>query len=381
MSVLTIERPKVTVDGDWAEVSSLLHVEGEEISVSFRVSPPPAFTGVEPFLALSLFPAAKLGLPLQTAAECSPLFLKNLDLIQEEFCRWDPSLSKIPVLAPAAPVREPAGPRRVGAFFSGGVDSFHTLFRHYDQISDLIFVHGFDIPCDNESFYRQAADLYEEAARMLGKRLIRVWTDLRLFSRRFVDWGVFEHGPALGAVALLLGLQLERVLIPGEYFTADSVPPPRGSHPDTDPLWGTEHLTLVHDGSDLTRPQKIGDICRHEVVQRLLRVCWENAGRSYNCCACSKCLRNMAILRAYGVLDRFASFPQSIDLKRLSRLPMDRRGWRDMLEETLQILGTPSGDPALERAVRHCLSGRYYRGPGAFLRRIVNRLRGRSRLK
>ena len=376
MPVLAIEQPNVTVDADGTEVSSVLRLAGEDISVRFRVSSTPVFTGVEPFLAVSLLPAAKLGLPLETRAECSPLFLQGLESILEKFCRWDTSLSKIPVRAPAARVAEPTGLRRTGSFFSGGVDSFDTLFHHRDQISDLVFVHGFDIPCDKELFYRQTADLYEDAARTLGKRLVRVWTNVRQFSDRFVNWGVFEHGPALGAVALLLGLQLERVLIPGEYFPPDSVPPPRGSHPDTDPLWSTEHLAVVHDGHDRTRPHKIGQIYCHEVVQRLLRVCWASQGETYNCCACSKCLRNMAILRAYGVLDRFTSFPRKLDLKRLSRLPLDRGEWRDMLAETLQILGRSSGDPKLEKAIRHCLSASRGRRAGTFLRRSIDRLRG-----
>ena len=377
---LIVGRPERRFSEHGTEIWAWIHADGRDFHVGFRVPGLPVSQRVEPFLALALFPAMKLGLTLSTEAECSPLLLRNLESIQKKLIAWDRSLSAIAVVAPAAPPPEPPAARRGGAFFSGGVDSFHTLFRHFDRISDLIFVHGFDIPANREDFYPRTAARYEEAAQQLGKRLVRVWTNLRDFTGCYVDWGVFAHGPALAAVALLLDAQLERVLIPGEYFPADLAVLPRGSHPDTDPLWSTERMTLVHDGFDRTRPQKLGDIHRHPVVRRLLRVCWEGDGRIDNCCLCSKCLRNMAILRAYGVLDQFASFPLPLDLRKLARLPLRRGEWRGMLEETLAIVGTPRRDPALHKAIRDCLAERYYRGPAALARSVVQSALYRARL-
>ena len=39
----------------------------------------------------------------------------------------------------------------VGCFFSGGLDSLHTLFKNLDKITHLIFVHGIDIPLNNSA--------------------------------------------------------------------------------------------------------------------------------------------------------------------------------------------------------------------------------------
>ena len=373
-SALVVEAPGVRRLEAGAEASARVCVGERSFEIRFRVSEGAVSGGVEPFLALALFPAMKLGLALCTEAECSARFLENLDVIQDRFLSWDSSLSRVRIVAPAALDPKPLVPRRSGAFFSGGVDSFHTLFRYAGQVSDLVFVHGFDIPVRDEQFYRQNALLYEEVAAEFGKRLVRVSTNLREFTDCYVDWGLFAHGPALAAVALLLEPQLDRMLIPGEYFPASSVPPPRGSHPETDPLWGTEQMTIVHDGFDRTRAQKLAEIQHHPMVRRLLRVCWQRKNQGYNCCECGKCLRNMAILRAYGVLDQFSCFHLPLDTRKLARQRVTLAQWREMLEEILEILGTPSKDPALTEAIRYCLAERYYRGPRAFLRRALQTL-------
>ena len=47
--------------------------------------------------------------------------------------------------------REDALPqgKRVGCFFSGGGDSFYSFLKHRTEITDLIFIHGFDISLAN----------------------------------------------------------------------------------------------------------------------------------------------------------------------------------------------------------------------------------------
>jgi hypothetical protein len=359
---LHIERPlrRLLANGSF-ELVSRVRIRGTIHNLKFQVQGNAICDRVEPFVALALFPAMALGINIATEADCSPVFLANLNQIQEKFLAWDSSLRRAQILAP---IKEPPSserPRRAGAFFSGGVDSFHTLFRYFDQISDLVFVHGFDIPVREEEFYRQSAWQYETMSADLRKRLVRVWTNLRKFTDRYVPW-YSAHGPALAAVALLLEPEVERMIIPGEYFPGDPAPPPRGSRPETDPMWCTEHLTIVHDGFDRTRLQKLGDLREQPVVRRLLRVCWERKTASYNCCICGKCLRNMAMLRALGVLESFSSFHLPFDPQRLAREPITMSHQPAMMGEILELLGTPSRDPALTEALQDFLAGRYQAG-------------------
>jgi hypothetical protein len=71
--------------------------------------------------------------------------------------RWDTSLTRVRVAAQ----RIESGPvgDRLGTFFSGGVDSFYTLLRFGDEITDLILVHGFDIALRNAPLRRAASEI------------------------------------------------------------------------------------------------------------------------------------------------------------------------------------------------------------------------------
>ncbi len=45
----------------------------------------------------------------------------------------------------------------IACFFSGGVDSFYTLLKHREEITHIIFVHGFDIALEDHSLRAQAS--------------------------------------------------------------------------------------------------------------------------------------------------------------------------------------------------------------------------------
>jgi hypothetical protein len=105
---------------------------------------------------------------------------------------WRPDRRPIAVRAeladPSAASRRV--PERTGLFFTGGVDSFFTLF-HYDEtvsadpaaarrpVDDLIYVWGFDIPLiHREACERKQATRGRIAARV-GKHLVSFVTNLR----------------------------------------------------------------------------------------------------------------------------------------------------------------------------------------------------------
>ena len=120
-----------------------------------------------------------------------------------------------------------------GAFFSGGVDSFYAALRYREQIDDLIFVHGFDIPLSGrEDLRRQASEMAREAADALGKDLVEVEADIRSFSNRFVGWDKY-HGSALAAIGLLMQPRYRTILVPSS-MSYDGLFQ-WGSHPLVDP--------------------------------------------------------------------------------------------------------------------------------------------------
>ncbi len=91
--------------------------------------------------------------------------------------------------------------------------------------------------------------------------------------------------------------------------------PPNGSHPLLDSLWRSTAVTLMNHGSWISRVGKLERIADNEVVRDTLRVCWQNPDLGLNCGRCEKCLRTMTVLEVLGLLDRFVTLPDELELE------------------------------------------------------------------
>ena len=278
--------------------------------------------------------------------------LDNARQARDLLAQWFPDqLARIEIETDRPSVVVPPTTRRgVGCFFSGGVDSFYSAIERTDEITHLIFVHGFDIALANDSLRAAASRAAQEAAAELGKELIEIETDIRHVSDPHLEWGAHFHGAALALVAHGLRDHLRTIIIPATYFRDDLFP--WGSHPDLDPLWSSGQLEIVHHGDDRTRPQKVASIAQHQVALDHLRVCWRNPDGAYNCGKCEKCVRTMISLQAAGALGRCRTLPGSLDMQAVRALPMDR-GARIMARENIAALRASGvSDPDLQAVLR-----------------------------
>jgi hypothetical protein len=379
MDTIAIDHPRYDRTERTRRLSSGIRVGGARYDVYFQTDGAPIATGAEPFLAVALLPAMRLGLGVQVGGSVSLRLLEQLPVLQARFASADPQLRIVGIDAVPAP-DVPSGPSgRVGAFFSGGVDSFSLLLTLGHEITDLVFVHGFDIDVRDEALHGSALEMARNVARETGKRLLLVETNLRRFTDRYADWAKHTHGPALAAVAHTLSPHFTRVLIPGEYVGST---PLVASRAELDGLWSTERVEIAHRGSEMTRFQKLARIGADPLARRWLRVCWENQEGRYNCCRCSKCLRNMAGLRALGMLQDVRPFSHPLDLGMLSRLrlPPDQPHLAESVREMLNFVERRGADPELARALRHCVSGRYHRGIWR-VARVAKRALGRFAIR
>ncbi len=347
-------------------VDATIDTEGAAYQARFRVSHGAAAAGAEPFLAGALPVAMALGQSLRVDGLVSPQLLTNLPSIQAIYHAWNPSWRMIPVWAQPAQSEAPGG-RGVACFFSGGVDSFYTLLKHRDEIDTLIFIHGFDIPLENTTLRTRVSAAVGEVARAFAKPLIEVETNLKAWLIRHAQWE-HAHGALLAGVALLLAPQFARIYIAASDSYDMAVKHPWGSHPLLDPLWSTEHTTIVHDGCEFTRIGKVARITQSEIALRWLRVCWENPNNEYNCGRCGKCLRTMVALRFAGALDRCQTFVRPLNVAALARTRLFNN--QSYVSSYLEA-AERAGDRVLVRALRDNLSGRYRRG----LRPLAGRLR------
>jgi hypothetical protein len=183
-----------------------------------RASEPLLETSNEALVACCLIPAMASGVGVQLAGPASARLVSALPTIVDILTAWNTQLTRVsfPSLIPVAGRR--SSPGRVGAFFSGGVDSFHTFLTHREEVTDLIFVHGFDIRLEKVDLLRRAAASVEAVASKFGVNVVHVETDLKPFMNTFVNWGQTGHGAAIASISVPSGITLRQ---PARGFTSD----------------------------------------------------------------------------------------------------------------------------------------------------------------
>src|SRR3984957_19430138 len=272
-------------------------------------------------VAALLTPAMALGERLRIEGPVSGQLMQSLPQLQAIYQEWNAGLSVISVDSSGLDLSaaHEGRARRVGLFFSLGVDSFYSLLKnHRDHpddektIDDLLFVRGLDIAIDDpkvDDLSGMSVRNAKKWADQFGKTLVVASTNLRHFTNRFVSWGKTCHGAALASIALALGDGLREVKIASTYDWEHLFP--WGSHPQLDPLWSNGKVVLTHDGCEATRLDKTHLVSRHPIALETLRVCYENPDSLYNCGKCKKCLRTMDELQQCGALERCVSFPRT----------------------------------------------------------------------
>jgi len=189
-----------------------------------------------------------------------------------------------------------------------------------ETLSHLITLHGFEVSRDDwdQRFPPRLHENCERVARAYGKPWLPVITNLRPATRAISRW-TLSHGAALTSVALALDGFLRQVLIAAS-TTYDQLYP-WGSHPVLDPLWSTENLTVIHDGCEMGRIDKIQFLAQSQLVLDTLRVC-----PYYNCGRCIKCLPTIIDLMQIGALERCATLPHEVDIASLREIFRAYRG-------------------------------------------------------
>ncbi len=341
----------------------------KDYDVWYRATNSPVSDGADTFLAAMLMPAMKVGGPLKIDGRISARLLRTIPTIQDILTSWCPELQRVTVESGVRQAHEIRNERGVACFFSGGVDSFYTYFKNRDDITHVIFVHGFDFSLQDEVLRNTIVTSMRRAAAELGKPLVEVETNFRACTDSYADWGLY-FGSALASVVLLLAPQFKKIYIPSSHSYSHLHP--WGSHPLLDPLWSTDEIEIVHDGCESGRANKVAYIAQSDIALSCLRVCWENREGAYNCGRCEKCLRTMISLRAAHALDRCPTFQAPLDLDSVARLNGADVNDKIFLEENLHAVKAAGHDPQLVQALRDALDRRYHRGRRERFHQVVD---------
>ncbi len=235
-----------------------------------------------PWLAYLIPLAVTLGEPLRIGRPVD----RQLDVTVQELMGiwnyWYPHLHIVPIEAEIIDVEVRNTPTKMASFFSGGIDSFHTVF-HYDAeaskdgepyIDDLIFIWGYDIPLSNHDAFQRVWDNLQRTADDLDKEIVIGATNLRETQFRRAEYAQLSRASALIGAGLMFEERYGTLLIP--YSASYKRLHPWGSHPQTDPLHSTGQTCVIHYGYMFERLEKTALIADSDIALRNLRVCWRS---------------------------------------------------------------------------------------------------------
>jgi hypothetical protein len=293
----------------------------------------------------------KTGEDIEIDGFVSPTLLKNTEKIMKLVEKWNIGLKKINIKAQAGGKKvTKSKSKKVGVFFSAGVDSFYTYLKNKNKITDLIFVHGFDIPLNNKLLFKKINNINTRIAKNEKLNLITVSTNVADIVEKYLVWD-FAHGGALAAVAIFLRNELKTIFISGAVKKDKLFP--YGTHPELDKLWSSEDQNIVHDGTEYTRLDKVmKKVSKSPLALNYLHVCTQNIKGKYNCSRCFKCLMTMIELECAGVLGKQNVFNKELDLKAVRNMYYDYQLLYNIQgEANLSELKRRNINPELQEAI------------------------------
>lgn len=307
----------------------------------------------EALIAATLLPAMKKkAAVIQTNHQPDPIFIQNLQKIQAIYQSWKPGYQSVEIHSNQPTIPSNKKGSRVGIFFSCGVDSSYALLKHLDQITDLIFIQGFDIPMESKDLLKKRSESIHKIASSLGKGVVEVRTNLRKFLEPGIFWGL-GHGTALASVGHALSSEFQRLYIAPSY--SSRALRTWGSHPHLDPLWSNEAIEFIHNEEELTRPFRVEKIAHNQTLLDNLYVCLHNNPSGLNCGKCEKCVRTMISLRAIGVLDKCKTFERPLTNWSIYSTYLFRSHIRYFVEFNLELAEKFGIDPELVKILRFIL--------------------------
>jgi hypothetical protein len=302
----------------------------------------------DPFVVGLLFPAMVCGEDIYVDGSVSESLLHKLNEYAIVLVCSFSSMAK-PIRIVARPANQIVSTiKSVGSGFSGGVDSFSTLYNNYVcqqipsfKIDTLLFFnvgsHGLGDTPEALKFSKDRFlaryNYLKEFPDEVGIDFIPVDSNLHTFH----PWGhLLTHTLTSAAAALVFqktirryfysstGISYHDMLRVSSRYRNISI----GSYCDAVllPLLSTDSMQLIADGYQYNRTEKTVQILDYPPVKKYLNVCVNSKNSDEkNCSVCPKCCRTLVTLEAAGQLEEFSAvFDISAYRKVRSRYLADR---------------------------------------------------------
>ena len=279
-------------------------------------------TQYDGFLVGLLYPAMINGEDIQIEGRVSSKLLFNINnYVIPLLCSFSEKAKKIRVTCVEKSYENFNG-KGVGTGFSGGVDSFSTIYDHYElekdsvyKINSLLFLnvgsHGWDKEEVIYSKFMKRYNYLKKFPEEIGLEFIPV--DSNLY--KFHPWGhqltcsltlaagvLFVQKKYSKYFCASLGWSYLEIL---EYYKDDLGKDIAIFDPILLSLLSTESLELIADGTQYTRVEKVKNIIKYEPIYKYLNVCVSGEDTHENCSVCSKCSRTLMTLDSLNIIDNF----------------------------------------------------------------------------
>ncbi|MBW3020093.1 hypothetical protein KY334_02245 [Candidatus Woesearchaeota archaeon] len=228
--------------------------------------------------------------------------------------------------------------------FSGGVDSFYTLYKHLPEnqpypphrITHCLNLNGFNKTLNDEviKYYNLRLKRLKKMENRNNLKIISVTSNFQDFYKRYKAFSPCHYGVTLSSVALFLTPLVSRFYIASSYEY--STFKPEGSNPITDPMMSTETLEVIHYDCSKSRIDKAIAISQWEETYENLMVCFSE--KEFNCCECDKCIRTMITLQLAGTLSKYKTFPNPLTRKKVRNWgEQNKTHYQEVLDYAIKV--------------------------------------------
>lgn len=270
-------------------------------------------TDPDGFVVACLIKAMRSNEPLVVTPPINNRLHIMLPRIRDIYHAWWPNLmAKIPIYTEPRD-KDPSSGSGGATFFSGGVNSFYTLQKHLSIASEtqtplthLISMRGIENRVTTSSSVFSSEEWIRKVASDTGMNAIFGHTNIR--NHVVSHWENYDRGSALASIALCLTPKFRTIFIPSASSYNRLIS--SGSTPMVDEMFSSDMTYILHDGADVSRPDKVESLLSwsEDITLKYLRVCTNNAGGPYNCGRCKKCVLTSIPLAALGKLQGTSLF-------------------------------------------------------------------------
>ena len=269
----------------------------------------------------------------------SASMLRSLRHFQQAWTRLKPKRCRFIEIVPASFADAPPADDRAIAAFSGGIDSTFLALQHTSDdlgparypLTDLMFVHGLDIPLEQSEAFAKAMERSREFVESTSLRLRTVRTNVRKLD--IPSWEAV-HGAVIGGLLHQFSHEFSLGMI-ASTNTYENLRLDLGSSPIVDPLLGSKSFSIVHDGAAYRRVDKVRRVAANPLATKSARVCWQGSNWSRNCGVCDKCVQTQLDFLAVGKPNP-ECFDGALDLRLIKKIsptsPTRLRGYEYLLE-------------------------------------------------